>query len=158
MISIFWTRSIFKHVLFWCRFLDPHLTTYQSNIRVRIIVVFHLVASTLKLPSHPLQYRACEEGSEAVDSHGSRRVNTRPSRVVGKSITYLAASYPPTLKVFHGFQHRWCRILVFVCDHQKLTRNFHTLLRRTCGFITRSDNQPAEKLINPLPPYINTMP
>jgi hypothetical protein len=31
---------------FWCPFLDPHLTTYHSNMGVQIIIVLELGMST----------------------------------------------------------------------------------------------------------------
>ena len=33
--------------LFWCPFLDPHLTTYHSNIGVHIIAMLDIATSTL---------------------------------------------------------------------------------------------------------------
>ena len=49
MISIFWTCSPISsmHMFLWCPFLDPHLTTYRSNISVQIIVVLELRPPTL---------------------------------------------------------------------------------------------------------------
>jgi hypothetical protein len=52
IISIFWACSpiSFKHMIyFWCQFLDPHLTTYNSNVGVQIIVVLEWGTSTLRL-------------------------------------------------------------------------------------------------------------
>lgn len=35
-------------MVFWCQFLDTHLTTYHLNIVFQIIVVFNLSRSTLQ--------------------------------------------------------------------------------------------------------------
>ena len=37
----------FKQISFWCPFLDPHLTTHQSNIGVHMLEVLDLHPSTL---------------------------------------------------------------------------------------------------------------
>ena len=39
MVGVFWAHSTIycKHLSFWCMFVDPHLATYFSNIRVQII-------------------------------------------------------------------------------------------------------------------------
>ena len=50
-VSIFWAFSLifFKHMSFWCEFLDSHLIKYHSNIGDQIIVVFDLGMSTLHM-------------------------------------------------------------------------------------------------------------
>lgn len=49
MVSEFWVHNpiSFRHMMpFWCQFLDPHLTTYHSNVGQQIIVVINLGMST----------------------------------------------------------------------------------------------------------------
>jgi hypothetical protein len=41
------TLISYKHMCFWCQFLDAHLATYPSKIGVQVIVVFDLGTSTL---------------------------------------------------------------------------------------------------------------
>ena len=50
MVSVFWARRpiSFKHMLFWCLFLDPHQSTFHSNIGVHLIVVLKLGTCTLQ--------------------------------------------------------------------------------------------------------------
>ena len=49
MVNTFQARSpiSFKHITFWCMFLDPHLTIYYLNIGVHMIVVLNLGMSIL---------------------------------------------------------------------------------------------------------------
>ena len=52
IISLVWACSTiyFKHMIyFWGQFLDPHLTSYNSNVDVQIIVVLEWGTSTLRL-------------------------------------------------------------------------------------------------------------
>ena len=80
-INIFWARTSisFKHISFWCLFLDPHLPSYHSNIGVQILAMFDLGTPTsCKMVSKNAYSIVKREKSEQENTEGADERRVEP--------------------------------------------------------------------------------
>lgn len=80
-INRFWACSLifFKHISFWCLFLNPHLPSYHSNIGVQILAMFNLGTPTLcKMVSKNAYSRVKHEKSEQENTEGADERRVEP--------------------------------------------------------------------------------